>query len=757
MIEKLIIKNIASYTGEGVELEGLKKINFIYGANGTGKTTISNYLADQSNDDYSNCHIAWQYNQPYQCLVYNKKFREENFKGSIKGVFTLGKSVKEDIEMIQAKQKELEDLESKAKQQKKTLDDKKGSGGELDSLTAAFSDEIWQLAYRKYEQDFKPAFRGHIKNKKVFSLEVVRKYDQFIRELREIKLDELQARAKTVFNDVSPQHINELITINFDEGIAIIENGIWQKSVIGKSDVDIAKLIQQLNMNDWVDKGREYLLESSNTCPFCQQDTVDDQFKKKLENYFDTEYKQNIDTIMQLYERFEQYCNNLLSKLNSIAQQETEYSDYFDKDIFSSYQLGLEAELRSIGSAMVNKRTEPSRSISLETPSLIIHNMNQLIIQTNEKIKQHNDIVQNYEREKESLILDVWMYIISVNQSLIRSYIGRKSGLNKAIESIEEQLNNKRKAYSELKAEIKNLEKNITSVQPTVDEINRLLRNMGFENFQLVSAREQKNHYQIQRENGELATETLSEGEMTFITFLYFLQLAKGSVEEVNISEKRVVIIDDPISSLDSSVLFAVSTLLKDFILDLREQKQKYPVEQLIILTHNIYFHKEVTYNGSGNRKCKHTHFWILRKLNKETSLISYAQENPIQTSYQLLWDELKDRDKLSNITLQNTMRRIIEYYFKVLGGFKDEEITEHFDNCQDQQTCQSLLSWVNDGSHTIYDDMHISGLENTVDKYFNIFKQIFINEGHEKHFNMMMGINEVIQLENMKKEAITS
>ncbi|WP_440993124.1 AAA family ATPase [Cysteiniphilum litorale] len=459
MIEKLIIKNIASYTGEGVELAGLKKINFIYGANGTGKTTISNYLADQSNDDYSYCHIVWQHNQPYQCLVYNKKFREENFKGSIKGVFTLGKSAKEDIEMIQAKQKELEDLEGKAKQQKKTLDDKKGSGGELDSLTGEFSDKIWQLAYRKYEQDFKPAFRGHIKNKKVFSLEVVRKYDQFIRELKDIKLDELQARAKTVFNDVSPQHINELITINFDEGIAIIENGIWQKRVIGKGDVDIAKLIQQLNMNDWVDKGREYLLESSNTCPFCQQDTVDDQFKKKLENYFDTEYKQNIDTIVQLYDRFEQYCNNLLSKLNSITQQETEYSDYFDKDIFSSYQLGLEAKLRNIGSAMVNKRTEPSRLISLETPSLVIYNMNQLIIKTNEKIKQHNDIVQNYEREKESLILDVWMYIISVNQSLIRSYIGKKNGLKKAIESIEEQLNNKRKAYSELKAEIKNLEK----------------------------------------------------------------------------------------------------------------------------------------------------------------------------------------------------------------------------------------------------------------------------------------------------------
>ena len=42
MIQKIIIKNVATFDGRGVEIDHLKKINFIYGANGCGKTTISN-------------------------------------------------------------------------------------------------------------------------------------------------------------------------------------------------------------------------------------------------------------------------------------------------------------------------------------------------------------------------------------------------------------------------------------------------------------------------------------------------------------------------------------------------------------------------------------------------------------------------------------------------------------------------------------------------------------------------------------------
>ncbi len=102
MIENILIKNVASYDGAGTQLSNLKEINFIYGANGSGKTTISNFTSDQVNTEFKDCNIQWKHGQALNCLVYNKRFRENNFgKGKIEGVFTLGEATKEDLIFIE--------------------------------------------------------------------------------------------------------------------------------------------------------------------------------------------------------------------------------------------------------------------------------------------------------------------------------------------------------------------------------------------------------------------------------------------------------------------------------------------------------------------------------------------------------------------------------------------------------------------------------------------------------------------------------
>jgi wobble nucleotide-excising tRNase len=115
--------------------------------------------------------------------------------------------------------------------------------------------------------------------------------------------------------------------------------------------------------------------------------------------------------------------------------------------------------------------------------------------------------------------------------------------------------------------------------------------------------------------------------------------------------------------------------------------------------------------------------------------------QNPIQTSYQLLWQEIKDKDNNSIVTIQNTMRRIIENYFKILGNYKDPELIKRFDTYEKQIICKSLISWINDGSHSIADDLYIEIQNDSVDKYLEVFKNIFIFTNHEGHYNMMMDI----------------
>ena len=51
MITQIDIKNVATYDNQGVRFDDLKKVNFIYGANGCGKTTISNFVHDSSDQN----------------------------------------------------------------------------------------------------------------------------------------------------------------------------------------------------------------------------------------------------------------------------------------------------------------------------------------------------------------------------------------------------------------------------------------------------------------------------------------------------------------------------------------------------------------------------------------------------------------------------------------------------------------------------------------------------------------------------------
>ena len=41
MIKRIVIKDTATFDSTGVELDNLQKVNFIYGGNACGKTTIS--------------------------------------------------------------------------------------------------------------------------------------------------------------------------------------------------------------------------------------------------------------------------------------------------------------------------------------------------------------------------------------------------------------------------------------------------------------------------------------------------------------------------------------------------------------------------------------------------------------------------------------------------------------------------------------------------------------------------------------------
>ena len=129
--------------------------------------------------------------------------------------------------------------------------------------------------------------------------------------------------------------------------------------------------------------------------------------------------------------------------------------------------------------------------------------------------------------------------------------------------------------------------------------------------------------------------------------------------------------------------------------------------------------------------------FWVVRKAGL-VSKIERHESNPIKTSYELLWAEVRRQDT-SKLTIQNTLRRILENYFKILGGVDPDKLCAMFEG-KERLICKSLFSWVNDGSHFAHDDLYIAIDDATVDNYLNVFRAIFEKAEHLAHYRMMMG-----------------
>jgi wobble nucleotide-excising tRNase len=739
MIKRIYLCNVATYDQNGSSLEDLNKINFIYGANGSGKTTISNYLANPQEPQFSDCKIVWQHDTPFEILVYNKSFRVNNFgNDAIDGIFTLGSATKEDIELIEKKQQELENIKENRLKIKQTLDKQKDK---LQKKEEEFIEWSWVSIYKKLENDFKEAFRGFL-NKKPFNDKLLQEWKNNSSSL--LSLEELTRKSRTVFGKNLKQLPLISETNNKSEIIQIENHDIWSKKIIGKEDVDIAHLIEKLNLSDWVNQGRRFLQEDSNICPFCQQETITDEFRKKLDDYFDETFAESMKLLEDLSDRYKQLSESLINQLTTIFDtQKKEPVSKLDLDKFEPYIETLKSVFQSNKQSIESKRVEPSRSIELQNTSELLKQIQQLIDQANQEINEYNETIQNIDAEKSKLTGEIWKFIIEEYKTEIHKFQKEINGLKKGIKNLEQNYETKRREWSELNIEIQELNKNVTSVQPTVDEINRLLSFYGFTNFQIVPSKDDPNKYQIKREDGSLASSTLSEGEVTFITFLYYYQLTKGAKHKEGIGTNRVLVIDDPISSLDSNVLFVVSSLIKNLIKDIHEERGN--IKQLIVLTHNVYFHKEISFIDSRTRELKDIYYWIIKKANNISTIYSYGMKNPIQTSYQLLWKELIEMQEgsASLATIQNVMRRIIENYFKILGDYSDEEIIKAFTTQEEQLICKSLISWINDGSHSVHDDLYIESPERSVETYLSVFEKIFEVTGHSAHYEMMMKTEE--------------
>jgi wobble nucleotide-excising tRNase len=723
LIENISIKQVASYDSTGIEVN-LSKINYIYGSNGTGKTTISELLRNSDNPKYSSCNIERkQGSSDFELYVYNRNFVQENFNlhNEIKGIFTLGKESTDILALIDEKLKDAEkhqerigNLEINIRQRTELLE----------ILKTNFTNQCWDLKL-KYDEIFKEAFTGLRNNRERF---MERCLDEAVNNRNELfTIEELKNRVESVFK--GPQaKVGVIPTINYDSSLE--QQSIFQTKIIGKKDIDIARLISELNISDWVKQGHRHVEGTNGICPFCQQE-LPERFRGKLDEYFDETYTEQIKDLNSSIEKYERDTIGFFEKYNF---PKTEVIPFINKEKITSLFEIINLTYKENIQLLKRKRNEPSRSVELSSITSYLEQINSEVEKANEQIRELNRVIDNIKVEKEYLIKYIWRFIVEENMDHYRNYMSNFRREIRALEGMNKGKERQKGHKKRLEEEAVELQNQLTSVLPSINEINTLLKSFGFTNFQLAESDEQGN-YKIVRENGEDANETLSEGEKTFITFLYFYQLINGSNDQDKVNTARVIVIDDPISSLDSNILFMVSNLINNLKKKVRSNDTNF--KQLIILTHNVYFHKEISFNkGHGSQKLNDEIFLILRKTDNTSQITNY-DENPIKNSYELLWKEL--RENPNSITTPNIMRRILENYYKFFGNVDVNEIVEGFPD-EDKVICNSLLSWANDGSHHVNDDLYVDSNQELNTIYFEVFRKIFIYSNHKSHFNMMMG-----------------
>ena len=717
MINKIIIKNVKCYKDSAV-LETDKKINLIYGLNGTGKSTISDFFLKNEEEKYKSCSLEGLTDND-EILVYNQTFIQENFfENKLNGIFTLSKRNKDaEIKIEKARGEIKEYQEIIGETEVKITKERK----EFEKTEKNAKENVWKIKkdYSGGDRVLEYCLEG-FKNDSKKLLEFLEKNPKGEKN-HDRNIDDIKAEA-ILFKEENLERIDFLQ--NIDNSFYKIEKDpIFTKVIVGEENSTISELIIKLGNSDWVKQGLEYISEKKENqqCPFCQSESITPELYKKIKDYFGKSYEQDI-TLLEKYKL--DYINMLEKILDIESIKNITFSKLTDDltDLHSNLISLLKKNIEEID----KKLKTPSTVIFLEDSFKLIEIINFFINDINKEIEAFNLKIEKKEETLKEIKEVFWSIMRFEFDQTIEFYIKEKKSFYKNINELEKKKN-------ESKHEIKNRNDFITeeskktiNIEKEIQNINNNLSELGIEDFKIEH--ESDNFYKIVRdENEEKIFQSLSEGEKMIISFLYFIELCRGNKKPSEIHKNKIVVIDDPISSLSHIFIFNIGRLIKN------ELFENDNIKQIFLLTHSLYFFYEMTEIKKDKREEKQKLFRIQK--NRQGSQIVNMRYEEIQNDYHSYWTIIKDQNSPPAL-IANCMRNIIEYFF---GFVEKKNINETF---QKQELrgirFQAFNRYINRESHSI--GQNIFDLkEYNYEDFKDGFKLVFTLNNYGEHYNKMI------------------
>lgn len=713
---KIDLSNVTLFDRDFIDFN--KPVNFIFGKNGTGKSTLSRLIKEQNPDkDVRIFHGV-------ESVAIDGKLNsvilgQENILAQ-KNIEKLNKEIEDLQSDKQVKEEEKKELQNKIGQ-------KENEKNKIEKLINKF------LTEKASEIKNNPL---HVATPN-YNVLLIKEELKYAFKLSE---DEKKECKENIKIDIKTAKNIPIVNIEFksllDETNKLLNSAIEEEK-------DIIRLSSNQKIN-FAKTGFE-LHGKGDICSFCGNQIADKTFDE-LEKFFSAskikDFENIINDLIKKIDSSTETINNIVFDRNQFYNHyQTEIENLEkQKDILIEEQYSFLNELKSNLEAKLTQLFAKSKTIELKIPddiSGILKNYSQLVKKNN---SEDFNSIKNFS--KDLLRFDLIAMALSEFEhkhneayteklKTISTIDGEIADLKKKKEAKENEESTIKKTIDDKKAKIQNEIDKTKSEHILAKNINKKLE--MYVNFELehveVEEGSRNGYYRIKNKEAS-ETEyrditTLSDGEKNIIGFLYFIEKL-GEVQN-NLSDK-IIVFDDPMDSNDDLMQYIIITEIQD-LMKLIDKKRVSDI--LVIMTHNSHFYINVKYNRlykdgldrNGAEKIG-DNFLRLQKEGGVTRIKNLESEGQdFSTNYELLWKELRflfDNDK-PNLML-NSIRRIIETYTKFNKS----------DNFYGENKEAQKLFNVN--SHSI-DDLEAELNGKTRDQIIDLMRACFNSNNAKNHF----------------------
>ncbi len=673
------------------------RYNLIYGWNGTGKSTLSHIYQSIAEKDVitegtvrvrvdGQIHeLSIPGNQSLPNVrVFNSELVTRSIfeSGDLEPIYYLGERSAE-------AQVKIEELQSQKEENGKSLSEARRRARDANNQI----DKIFQEQARVIKDALRQQGTGKYNNYNKSDFQ--RKIETIIKSEENFELREEDYNQK--FDSLKISEIQEITPPTFPSFDAA---GLISSLKDALSTTVVSETIDELTENPaasrWVQQGIS-LHEHEDDCLFCGNNLTEVR-KERLRLHFNDNFEKlqrelgnissNIKATAELFES---------SSLPDAGRLEPTLRDSYD-DALSVYQTArnnFTETVRQLESEVEAKRSSPFEPRHLEDSSEIslvsaVDKAKEEFAKLSALINKHNEASENLETSKEKARREIESHIVSRSIDTVRG-LKETATTNQVLAT--ELTQKSREFDTEIGIQRREIEQH---KQPADELTAEVAAYLGRKEL-VFSVKE--DGYEILR--GDEKAVNLSEGEKTAIAFIYFLKTLQDSSFDMKSS---VVVIDDPISSLDSNSLFSAFSFMAD-----RTQS----ANQLFILTHNFqFFRLAKEWMEQLKRKNKDNgcaQFYMLKnyftgeerasKIDRLDKLIAQnASEYHYLFSLVMRYSEGEQNDD-ELFVMPNVARRLLEAFYAYrnpVPGELREKISPDFDTVKRLR----VLKYANHLSH---------------------------------------------------------